>query len=350
MREGLARACLWSLARWVHRWDYAAILPALARMPLWLGWHLASLRGGLNAQLQRDWRSMALGTRHVARLSQAAAEELNALRAAGRQTVTDDVRAWAADGGVSDVSGGTPTNWVSQRFAAEARDEFEACLMHARRWPELHCRFEPPDAPQRLIEAAQSRGLVLLTPHFDSFYLGIAFLAQASGATVNAMSSAVPADPRVDAAVTNHFMRKYRGLEQALNGGQVVDMEDGLRPFFRMLQRNETLVVLADAPVLPGGARLEVPFLGGKRALAGGAQRLAQHAQAPMAAFVCRYEGWREGHPRYVLNWCEAGPAQDPATLPRLYAFMGDAILRQPGRWWAMDMLPNLSRTKGDSE
>jgi hypothetical protein len=61
-----------------------------------------------------------------------------------------------------------------------------------------------------------------------------------------------------------------------------------------------------------------------------------------MAAFVCRHLGG----PNYELRWCEAGEAHDPNTLPRLYAFLGQAIAQEPWRWWAMDMLPNLPLIK----
>lgn len=310
----------WRWVRRLHRLDYAHMLPGLAALPLWLAYGLAAWRGQLNAWSGRDWRSVALKTRHIRRLSLVAAKELLGAQRHGSASAC-----------------------VAERFRTEARDEFEAWLMHRRRWAELDCRFDPPDAPQRMLAAARERGLVLLTPHFDSFYLGIAFAAQASGCTVNAMASAVPNDPRVEPAVSAHFHAKYRALEQALNGGRVVNMEDGLRPFYRMLQRRETLVVLADAPVLEGGAAMVVDFLGGPRRMAGGALRLAQRSGAPMAAFVCRHLGGC----RYELRWCDAGPVEDPATLTRLYRFLGDAIEAEPGRWWAMDMLPNLPRNDG---
>lgn len=315
----------WRLMRWLHRWDYKGLLPWLGRAPLPVAYALAGLRGWVNGLVGRDWRSVALRTRHIQRLSAQAAQEIERVSP-----------------GLGGAATGGAAAWVPQRFQAEARDEFEAWLMHERRWGELECRFDPPDAPARLAAAAGERGLVLLTPHFDSFYLGIAFAAQASGRTVNAMASAVPHDPRVEPAVSAHFHTKYRALEQALNGGAVVNMEDGLRPFYRMLERRETLVVLADAPVLEGGAEMVVDFLGGPRRMAGGALRLAQHANAPMAAFVCRHLGGR----RYEWRWCEAGDSHDPTTLPRLYDFMGRAIATEPGRWWAMDMLPNLPRVE----
>lgn len=311
----------WRLMRAIHRWDYQRLLPLMGAAPLPLAYRMAALRGWFNALLGRDWRSVALQTRHIRRLSLQAAAELVGM--GKRMSASAD-----------------PTRWVRQRFEVEARDEFEAWLMGHRRWPELDCRFDPPDAPQRMAAAARDRGLVVLTPHFDSFYLGIAFAAQASGCTVNAMASAVPHDPRVEPAVSAHFERKYRALEGALRGGAVVNMEDGLRPFYRMLERKETLVVLADAPVLDGGAEMVVDFLGGPRRMAGGALRLAQRNGTPMAAFICRHLGRH----RYELRWCEAGDPSDPATVSRLYAFMGQAIAAEPGRWWAMDMLPNLPR------
>ena len=313
----------WALALALHRWDYAVLLPTLARLPLALGMALAQMRGWLNARLSRDWRSMALGTRHIQRMSRQGAEELAALGLIPPQAIEPSVR---------------------ERFAVEARDEFEAGLMKAGRWPELDCQFDPPDAPQRLQALLQHSGVVLLTPHYDSFYLGIAFLAQASGATLHAMASAVQSDPRVEAAVTQHFHDKYRGLEQALHGGRVVDMEDGLRPFYRILQARQGLVVLADAPVLPNGAQMAVPFLGAVRHVAGGPARLAHRTGAPLAAFVCMHEGGR----RYRLRWCDGGPGTDE-TLGRLYGFMGEAITARPGRWWAMDLLPNLRPVEADA-
>jgi lauroyl/myristoyl acyltransferase len=283
-------------------------------MPLWLGYLLSHWRGKLNARLARDWRSVALETRHIQRQSMAGYAQLP-------NPGTEAQRA----------------QWCQQRFATEARDEFEAQLVAARRLHALQCTFLP--AGSEILTNNSDRGLVLLTPHFDSFYLGIAFLAQASGKRLNSMSSAVTKDPRVTPAVGLHFDRKYRGLEQYLHGGKVPDMEGGLRPFYRMLERRETLVVLGDAPVLPNGVSMEVDFLGARRMLAGGALRLAQQTGSDLGAFICRYV--RPG--QYALEICAAGPADDPQTLTRVYAFMGQHIAQDPGLWWASDLLPHMT-------
>ena len=199
----------WRWARRLHRMDYAHVLPRLAAWPLSVAYRLAALRGQFNAWCGRDWRSMALRTRHIRRLSLVAAQELTGEQPAGRVAAC-----------------------VAERFRPEARDAFEAWLMHRRRWTELECRFDPPDAPQRMMAAARERGLVLLTPHFDSFYLGIAFAAQASGCTVNAMAYAVPNDPRVEPAGSAPLPTQYLCLEPGLTARTWVEQVDGLGVFF----------------------------------------------------------------------------------------------------------------------
>ncbi len=307
------RALIWRGVRWVHRADFASFLPFIARLPLPMAYAFSRLRGWVNAATGRDWRSLALGFRNTRRQSLAGFALLPGM---------------ASEAQISD--------WCKQRFEIEARDEFEAQLVAAKRLMELSCHFSPDGVEQ--LGAPRSRGLVLLTPHFDSFYLGIAFLAQASGTRFNSMSSAVSRDSRVDEAVTQHFDRKYRGLEQYLNGGKVLDMEVGLRPFYRMLEHHETLVVLADAPVLPNGVSMEVDFLGARRLIAGGALRLAQRTNSDLGGYVCRYIA--PGH--YALEMCAIGSANDPETIARVYQFLSAQILAQPGLWWAADLLPNI--------
>jgi lauroyl/myristoyl acyltransferase len=301
------------LVRRLHRADFQYLLPALAALPIPIGHALSACRGQFNSLTGRDWRSIALGFRHIAQQSALG------YRALSLEASTTQVR-----------------RWCRQRFVAEARDEFEGRLAAAHRLGELSCEFTPPDTLARL--RAGGRGLVLLTPHYQSFFAGIAFLAR-SGRTVNAMSSAVTRDPRVDPAVQEHFDAKYRGLEHYLNGGKVVDHELGVRPFYRMLERREVLVILADAPVLSGsGASMEVDFLGAKRVLAGGPLRLAQRTGSDVGCYVCRHLGGT----RYQLELGGIAPADDPAAMARAYQFFSVAIAADPGGWWAADLLPSM--------
>ena len=303
----------WRLLRWLHHLDYAYFLPLVARLPRPMAFALGSMRGTVNAAMGRDWRSVALGFRHILRQS-----HLGYSKLPGAYTQAELAR------------------WSRERFEEESRDELEACWVAARRLGALQCQFDPP--AWATLQPQRARGLVLLTPHFESFYLGIAFMAQATGWRLDSMSSAVSKDPRVDAAVSRHFDQKYRGLEHYLNGGKVLDMEVGLRPFYRMLENHETLVVLADAPVLPLGAAMTVDFLGGMRTLAGGALRLAQRTHSDLGGYVCRYQGAG----RYALEFCTIGNADDPQTIERVYQFLTQAILAHPGGWWAADLLPHM--------
>ena len=301
-----------SLAQAMHAFDFDHLLPWLGRLPMGVGDALAEWRGRVRGALQADWRSLALGHRHIGSRSLHAYSEL--------APDADEVQRQA---------------WLRQRFAAEARDEFEARWVAEGRCADLQCRFVPPGTTEELGE--RGRGRVLLTAHYESFILGIVFLAR-SGARINAMKSTVTHDPRVARAVSAHFEAKYAGLERHLNGGRLVDIEAGVRPIYRMLERGETVIVLADAPVLPQGARLEVPFLGATRPLAGGAVRIAEKTGSDIGAFVCT----RSGPRRYTVALSPIGPAGDRATVDAAYGFLSAAILRDPGGWWAADLLPAM--------
>lgn len=298
------------LLKSLHDADYAWMLPVMARLPLRLGYAASSLRGLINARIGRDWRSMALGTRHVARQ---AAEGYRLLRPQATETELQVL--------------------VRERFYAESREEFEGRLIVAGRVAELS-RLIMPDV---FLETClhRERGLLLLTPHFDSFMLGIAFLGLA-GVTINVMTSSVTNDPLVSPAVQQHFFKKYRGMERMMNGGRMLDMELGLRPFYQMLERGECLVVLADAPAVAGGATITPDFLGSRRLMAGGAYRMARKTGSDIGTFVCRYE--KPGHYRI-----KGGPfveAREPGALDIAYRFLTDEIEATPGKWWASDLLP----------
>ena len=59
------RHAAWSLR--IQEAEYSALLPTLARIPTALGYAVARWRGRFNARFDRDWVSLALGHRHVAR-------------------------------------------------------------------------------------------------------------------------------------------------------------------------------------------------------------------------------------------------------------------------------------------
>jgi lauroyl/myristoyl acyltransferase/SAM-dependent methyltransferase len=303
----------WRLVRLLHHADFEFFLPAIGRLPIALGHRLALWRGLVNAWTGRDWRSVALGFRHV------------------RAQTALGYRALGGEASEAQIA-----TWCRQRFVAEARDEYEAQLIAAGRVPDLACEVLPPGTLEDLRKL--ERGLILLTPHFESFTLGAAFIAR-SGVKVNGMSSTVTHDPRVDPAVQRHFTAKYRGLEQFFNGGKIIDLEHGTREFYRMLHHKEVVIILADAPVLPGGgSAMEVDFLGGRRVLAGGPLRMAQRTGSNLGCFVCRHRGGKD----YQLEFGPTGLATDVHIVNDIYRFFSNAILENPGGWWAADQLPSM--------
>lgn len=303
---------VWALlCRW-HRLDFLVVLPVLGKLPLWLAFPLARCRGYINAWLGKDWRSMAIGFRHIHHQTWLSYKQ-----------IMPNAPDWQIK------------NLRTQRYIAEAQDEYDARLLDQHRLNELRCTITPLNWDKNY--ATSDRGLLMLTPHYESFVMGIAFLARA-GHKVNAMSSAVTHDPRVDAAIQTHFDKKYRGLEYYLNGGQVLDMELGMRPFYTMLESGEILVMLADAPLLPNGVGARVDFLGQSRLIAGGALRLATKTQSAMGGFICQTRATG----CYEMQIYPPSNVSNTHDLDAIYQFFSKVIIRNPGGWWAADLLHDM--------
>ena len=307
----------WRLLWHTQGFDYGWLLPAIASLPLRVGYRLAAIRGRLNAWLSRDWRSMSLGRAHIATLSR---------QAYGLMPTKSSPRSQQA--------------WVQERFMTESRCDFEAYLVDSGQIPKLGHRVNKP-ATEHGLFATDRRGLVLLTSHFDSFYLGLVLigthLAQ-ENRRLDVMSSAVFEDPMVHPAITRHLRNKYRGLEQFMGGGKVMHHENGLRQFYDVLGRGGILVVIGDIPATQGGASIQVEFLGAKRNLAGGAVRMARKCDSRIGSFTCTHSGGGN----YQLDFSQIMDAKDPAAVQSCYSFLSSKIQASPGKWWAADMLTQM--------
>lgn len=297
----------------LQTFDYSILLPLLAHLPISTGYYLSNLRGKLKGYLGADWRSMALGSRHVARLS------------------FDGYKILFPDASDSQIR-----TLVRERFQAEGLEEFEGNLIIADRISSLKCTMYPQDFLDQYVR--REKGLVLLTPHFESFWLGTLFLAR-SGIKINAMTSSVTDDPRVSKSVQKYFYRKYRGMERAMNGGRMLNLESGLRQFYQILERGECLVVLADAPAVRGSARSCPLFMGCRRNMSGGAERLARKTSSDLGAFVCTYQG----SSNYTLTGGPIVNLQTDGALDSIYNFLSTQIIKDPGRWGAVDLLPLMT-------
>jgi len=203
------------------------------------------------------------------------------------------------------------------------------------RMRELHFSIEGLEGVRE--ELSRGRGMVLLTPHFDSFILGIVCLGM-SGLTVNVMTSDVVENPLVDDSVRRFFFNKYRSMELYLRGGKAVHVEKDLSFFYRALLAGECVVVLADLPTpAPGKNRIWLRFLGRERSFLSGAYRLARRTGSAVTGFVCRWEG--AGN--YTVNFHKCLPPDEvnETSYQQIYTFFDEAIRRSPERWWSADLL-----------
>ncbi len=303
---------LWAFLRVMHHWDFAYFLPWLASLPLWLGYPMAQWRGKLHGLIGKDWRSMALGFRHIWRQTE------RSLQLMFPATSTYQRQKWRAG-----------------RYAAEARDEYDAQLIAQKKIDAFTCVMHPSSLAN--IAHDRKTGLLLLTPHYESALIGIPFLARCGG-KINCMTSSVTHDPRVDPAVKAHFDKKYRGLEQYTNSGKFIDMELGMRPFYRMLEAHETLVVLADAPTSSQGVSQLVKFVGATRQLAGGALRMALATNSEISGYLCRCIGPGQ----YEMYLHPPMSANDPMAIQSIYDFFSKVLYQDPGGWWAVDLLNHM--------
>jgi lauroyl/myristoyl acyltransferase len=300
----LDRAAMWG--------EFTLFLPLLARLPLRLGYLLATWRGTLNWALDREWRSIALGQRYI--------------RAATNQALKQIL---------PDLSLAEIRRLTRRRFETNSREEFEACLLMEDRVREMSFSVRGLESVRE--QSACRRGIVLLTAHFDSFILGIVFLG-ISGLVVNVMTSDVVENPLMDGPMRRFFYRKYRGLERYLQGGRAVHVEQNLRFFYQALLNGECVVVLADLPTSSNKEhRTWMPFLGRERSFLSGAFRLAQRTRSALAGFICQWEG---GY-KYKVTLSECIPPEEvnEASYQQVYAFLETAIQNNPERWWAADLL-----------
>ena len=285
--------------------DYDHLLPFLARLPRWLGRRLATWRGLLYARLGRDWRQFCLGDQALE------SRTLEALRELLPTANSSELRCA-----------------VRQRYAAQSLEELEACQLarpDLRQWPVEWVGLDS------VLDAIQVHGsIVLVTAHYSSCVLGVVLLERL-GIPVLAMTSNITEDPRVHPSIQRFYRHRKKNGDRYLNGGEVLDRQGNTRRFVQRLKKGGAVVIFGELPPDPHEEPLIVSFLGAKRKLAAGPQRLADLAKVPLFSFVCEYTptGYRMSF---------STPDGDP------YSHIDEAIRRNPARWWAADLLPLLPR------
>lgn len=301
--------------RWLCRgvaWlDYGLVLPALARLPRALAWPLLVVRGAVNFAFDWDWRTLALGHGYVR----------SATLEAMRQLVT--------------LSGSRQSPlWLTlKRYVCASREEVDCWRLHRLDYGRVAHSIEGLEG---LLQArARGQGVVLLTAHFDSLYVGLALLARA-GARIHLMATRITSDPQVPPAITRHFDHKIDTLDSLLAPARVARFEDGMRFFVRALQQGDAVMMACDGVGTSTDRPSPVQFLGAPRLMASGPQFLADKTGALVALFSCHQDSTGV----FRVRVSEPVALAD-GGLQRAYGLLEEQLLAMPWRWWAADQMRN---------
>ena len=288
--------------------DYQYLLPFFTYLSIPVGIAYATIRGIINSIFDLDWRSLSLGKRYVRKATFQAMQNL--LPEEGNLV-------WM--------------HKTVQRFIVNSREEWEATyfMRHSMASILHNSSVTGVDA---LIEAQkQGRGIVILTPHFDSYCTGAILMAM-QGVTINAMTTEQIRNPLVHPAIQTYFDKKFSAMEHYFNGGKIVCYEDNIRYFYQRLKSGDAVLMGADLPA-PAQAFIPVPFLGQRRKMAEGPIRLAEKTGSLITAYTCYYRS----PGKYEL--CLA-PLYEVTSenIKSLYEFLTKHICKYPERWWAADL------------
>lgn len=288
---------------WWIAFDYAVLLPILARLPVPWGRYLATVRGRWYARWGRDWRQFSF--------------QDTALRERTQQAYAE-IQPHAA---LEEIE-----RLVRQRYVVQSLEELEAAWVVYRDlsgWPVEYVGLKHIQASLTTHGRA-----VFVTGHFSSSIVGAIHLRQL-GIPVLVMSSNIVDDPRVHPSIGRFYRNKYTAMGTYLLGGAVLDREGNARKFLNFLKKGGAVMIVGDLPPEAKEQALEAPFFGKIRGFASGPLRMAGIAQVPLLAYVCEYTA--KG---YRVTFSE--PGQNP------YALFEKHIQTNPSAWWAADILPLL--------
>jgi hypothetical protein len=303
----------WAIQRWVLEAGFRLVYPLLARLPARLGLAGARSWGHLMAQLDCDWRNVALREHFVADRTARALEEI-----------------------APPCSPDAIKRDVIRRFECACQEELEGQWLAYGLKTELPLRIEGFAGLQDALSGG--RGLVLLTFHFDAAIWGIGCLGRA-GLRLSPVSSAIVEDERVPTIVRRYFASKYAGLSRYLNGGKVMHHETSTRAFYRRLRQGEGVVIFADDFTLNAQESFITDFFGQQRLFVPGAFRMAAWSSAVVAAFVCLREA--DGGYRIVVSPPFGQDGDAAGACRAAIAFLEAYVQKYPERWWAADLLLN---------
>lgn len=299
--------------------DYGLLLPLLSRLPPGAAKWFIRLRGTVNFAFDLEWRTLALGRGFVREATMAA------MRAICRR----------ADSPCS------PRLLTLRRFVNSSWEEYDAQRLSRIDYGSLPWHGHGMD---KVLHAVRSgRGVVLLTGHFDSLYVGLMVLAS-QGVRVNLMSSGIVQDPQVPKGIRAHFANKIGAMATHFHPGKVMHFEDGLKPFADALKRGEVVVAACDGPSTAVNRGTVVRFLGANHVMAAGPEFFARKAGALVSMYTCV----REPDGRFRIDFSEPTLCED-GGMQLAYDRLDERIRSAPWRWWAADLYRTYATAKTES-
>ena len=295
------------LCQLISRFDYSLVLPSLAKLPPALAIWPLRLRGLINWAFDLEWRTITLRHGYVREATFQAMQEIAKLR-----------------------GNGSPRWWTLRRFVCASREECDALRLASTDVSQLAWTAQGLD--DVVAATRQGRGVVLLTGHFDSLYMGLMVMAS-SGVTVNLMSSKIMEDERVPVPIRDLFARKIAAMAKQFAPGRVLHFEDGMKPFIDGLKRGEVLVIACDAPSVTEGRASAVDFLGRRFLMAPGPEFFTQKTQALVSLYSCV----QKSDLSFEIE-CSPLHSIEEGGLQKAFDCLDVKIRREPWRWWAADL------------
>ncbi|HHB12157.1 MAG TPA: hypothetical protein ENK62_03040 [Chromatiales bacterium] len=280
------------------RYRYRVVFPALAGLPMPLGYGFAGWVGGRDRRCS-DPLARAMGH-------------------------------GLARAGVADVEAA-----LSRFFAMRAREVLDAWWIRKLTTIQgtrlMRLRGESLLEQQR----AAGRGVILVMAHYGR--LNLLLLALALKGHRLGMLTMDPDDPDLPMDPTERdFLRaKVTGLHRRI-GGPWVTINDDLRRLYRALEAGETVVMLLDAYSPRFRLALDYPFLDGTLHVAPGILRVARRTGAALVYGRVKERDWRvDVELRPLPDEPEAGMAQAVAELEH-------DVRERPWEWWQWPLTGRL--------
>lgn len=297
--------------RWLYRviaeLDYGLLLPAISRIPRSYAGGAVWLRGAINYLFDLEWRTLALQRPFV------------------KEETRKTISAIVGMEGKASVKRLTFLRYICASWEEYDAERIARGHIHEIKWQAAGL--------EELIRINRSgRGVVLMTAHFDSLYMGLAVLAR-QGLVVNLMSTKTVDNPEIPNAIRRFFQRKIAGMSKIFAPGKVVHHEDGLKFFINALRQGELVVIACDGPAHFGQNGSVVRFLGNEWVMAKGPEFLAAKTGSLVSMYVCS----RNDCGTYAIE-ITAPLSVDQGGIQQAYDFLDHRIRLAPDRWWAADL------------